>query len=78
MLLEIITPKKKLYSGEVSTITLPGSEGSFGILNDHAPIISTLKAGEIKIVEQDNNTTAFPVNGGVAEVNNNKVIILAE
>ena len=77
MQLEIITPEKNVYSGEVEMINLPGSDGSFGLLNDHAPIVSTLKAGEIKIVE-NGNEQVFQVNGGVVEVNNNKVIVLAE
>ena len=77
MELEIVTPEEKIFSGEVELINLPGSDGSFGILNDHAPIVSTLKEGEIKIVENGNEKT-FPVKGGVVEVNNNKVIILAE
>lgn len=77
MLLEIITPEKNVYQGEVELINLPGSDGSFGVLNDHAALVSTLKAGEIKIVENGNEKT-FPVKGGVVEVNNNKVIVLAE
>ena len=77
MQLEIITPEKNVYTGEVEMVNLPGSDGSFGLLNDHAPIVSTLKAGEIKIVE-NGNEQVFQVNGGVVEVNNNKVIVLAE
>ena len=77
MQLEIITPEKELYQGEVELINLPGSDGSFGLLNDHAPLVSTLKAGEIKIVENGTEKT-FTVTGGVVEVNNNKVIVLAE
>jgi F-type H+-transporting ATPase subunit epsilon len=78
MNLEIITPEKKVYSGEVDLINLPGSDGSFGILNDHAPLVSTLKEGEIKIVEKDNSEKLFPIKGGVIEVNNNNIIVLAE
>lgn len=77
MQLEIITPEKNLYKGEVESVNLPGSDGSFGLLNDHAPIVSTLKAGEIKLVENGSEKT-FAVKGGVVEVNNNKVIVLAE
>ena len=77
MQLEIITPEKDLYQGEVESINLPGSDGFFGLLNDHAPLVSTLKAGEIKIIENGSEKT-FTVNGGVVEVNNNKVIVLAE
>ncbi|MDG1475534.1 MAG: ATP synthase F1 subunit epsilon [Vicingaceae bacterium] len=77
MQLEIITPEENLYKGEVESVNLPGSDGSFGLLNDHAPIVSTLKAGEIKVVENGSEKT-FSVKGGVVEVNNNKVIVLAE
>ena len=77
MQLEIITPEKNVFEGEVELVNLPGSDGSFGLLNDHAPLVSTLKEGEIKIVVNGNEQT-FPVKGGVVEVNNNKVIVLAE
>jgi len=77
MQLEIITPEEDIYQGEVELINLPGSDGSFGLLDGHAPLVSTLKEGEIKIVE-NGNEKIFPVKGGVIEVNNNKVIVLAE
>ncbi len=77
MQLEIITPEKNVYKGEVESINLPGSDGFFGLLNDHASLVSTLKEGEIKIIE-NGNEQIFPVKGGVVEVNNNKVIVLAE
>ena len=78
MLLEIIAPDKKLYSGEVDLVQVPGSKGSFEILRNHAPIISTLEEGRIKIVDTRGGTTFFEVNGGVIEVKNNKIIVLAE
>ena len=78
MQLEIVTPDKNLYQGEVLSVTFPGSDGSFGILNDHAPIVSTLREGEIKIIETNNSETSFSVKSGVVEVNNNKIIVLAE
>ncbi len=78
MQLDIITPEKNLYSGEVEMINLPGSDGSFGILNDHAPLVSTLKSGQIKVVEANKSEKLFDINGGVVEVNNNKIIVLAE
>lgn len=78
MQLDIITPEKNVYSGEVEMVNLPGSDGSFGILKDHAPIVSTLKEGEIKVVEKGSGEKLFPVKGGVVEVNNNKIIVLAE
>lgn len=78
MLLEIIAPDKKLYSGEVDLVQVPGSKGSFEILKNHAPIISTLEQGKIKIVDNKGGTTFFEVDGGVIEAKNNKIIVLAE
>jgi F-type H+-transporting ATPase subunit epsilon len=78
MLLEIIAPDKKLYSGEVDLVQVPGSKGSFEILRNHAPIISTLEQGRIKIVDVKGGTTFFEVDGGVIEAKNNKIIVLAE
>ena len=78
MLLEIIAPDHQLYSGEVDLVQVPGSKGSFQILRNHAPIISTLDQGQIKIVDQKGSTTFFEVGGGVIEAKNNKIIVLAE
>ena len=78
MLLEIITPDKKIFSGEVSLVQLPGTNGSFEILNNHAPIISTLAKGKIKIKDAEKNTQFFEINSGVVEVQKNKIIVLAE
>ena len=78
MLLEIIAPDQELYSGEVDLVQVPGSKGSFQILRNHAPIISTLEKGRIKIVDQKGMTTFFDVDGGVIEAKNNKIIVLAE
>lgn len=78
MKLEIITPDKKLFEGEVKSAIFPGSEGSFGLLNNHAPMIATLKKGNIELTEENNATQSFEVKGGVVEVFKNKVIVLAE
>jgi F-type H+-transporting ATPase subunit epsilon len=78
MFLEIITPDKKLFSGEVKSILLPGSDGKFGILDKHAPIISSLKQGTLKIVDLEEQKQTFEIKGGVVEMLDNKVIILAE
>ncbi len=78
MYLEIITPDKKVYEGEVKSVKLPGSGGSFGVMNNHAPLISTLDKGTIKIIDEEKNTIFFDVNGGLVEVINNKIIVLAE
>lgn len=78
MKLEIITPDKKLFEGEVKFASFPGSEGSFGVLDNHAPMISTLKAGKVELTELNNTKLEFMVKSGVVEVRNNKVIVLAE
>ena len=97
MVVEIITPDKSLFKGEVSLASFPGSDGSFGVMNNHAPIVATLKKGKIKLKVSDNSATkfddesgevkhdiskdgevVFDVNGGVVEVSNNNVIVLAE
>ena len=78
MLLEIITPDKKLFTGEVKLIQVPGTKGSFEILKNHAPIISTLEQGTIKIIDPHDQEEFFDIPGGVIEVKKNKVIILSE
>ncbi len=78
MYLEIITPEKKLYQGDISLIQVPGSKGSFEILNNHAPIISTLDAGMIKLEDKYGKTEYFEIDGGVIEAKFNKIIVLAE
>jgi F-type H+-transporting ATPase subunit epsilon len=78
MKLEVISPDKKLFDGEVKSVSLPGSDGSLGILNNHAPMISALKAGKVKITDNQGTQTNLIINGGVVEVLKNKVIVLAE
>lgn len=77
MHLEIITPDKKLFSGEVTSVQVPGMSGQFQVLNNHAPIISTLMKGKVKI-KSAKGEEIFEVNGGVIEVLKNNVIVLAE
>jgi F-type H+-transporting ATPase subunit epsilon len=78
MYLEIITPDKKVFEGEVKLIQLPGSKGGFEILKNHAPIISTLEKGTIKIIEKNGEERLFEVDGGVIENKSNKIIVLVE
>jgi F-type H+-transporting ATPase subunit epsilon len=77
MTLDILTPEKKLYSGEATSVQLPGVEGSFAILNNHAPIISALKEGIVKVKDVSGNKN-FAITGGFVECVNNKVIVCAE
>ncbi|MBE2246090.1 MAG: ATP synthase F1 subunit epsilon [Candidatus Competibacteraceae bacterium] len=78
MQLQIITPDKTLFDGNAKLIQLPGTNGSFELMENHAPIISTLRNGKIKIVIDNNITEWIHINSGVVEVLKNKVIILAE
>ena len=78
MHLDIITPDKNVFEGEVSLVQVPGSKGSFEVLDNHAPIISSLEKGKIRIKPKGEDEQYFDVDGGVIEVKNNKVIILAE
>lgn len=78
MQLQIITPDKTLFDGNAKLIQLPGTNGSFELMENHAPIISTLRNGKIKIVIDNNITEWININSGVVEVLKNKVIILAE
>lgn len=74
---DIVTPEKMLYSGEVDMITLPGSNGQMGILRGHAPLLSTLDIGEIVLHRREGNDY-LAVSGGVVEVRPDKVTILAD
>lgn len=80
MKVEIITPDSTIFSGDnVGLVQLPGIDGSFEVLNNHAPLISVLRNGKIKIIIKGEKTEQFfDIKGGVIEVLNNKVLILAE
>ncbi len=78
MHLEIITPDKKIFEGKVRLIQLPGSKGKFEILERHAPIISTLEKGTVKIQDVNGKEQFFEVDGGVIENIDNKIILLVE
>ena len=77
MKLEIITPEKHLFEGETDLVQLPGIDGLFEILNNHAPMIAALGKGKVKI--GNNNSFQFlEIKGGIVEVLNNKIIVLAD
>ncbi len=93
MILEIVSPEAKLFSGEVTSVTLPGVDGSFQILNHHAPIVSTLEKGTIKIAAASFNlssesaskftkvndqTYTLEIESGTVEMKDNKIIVLAD
>ena len=77
MHLEIITPEKKIFEGDVTIVTFPGSDGSFQIMNDHAPLVSLLKDCQV-IYKSKESTEQVTITGGVVEVLKNKVIVLAD
>lgn len=78
MFLEIITPEKKIFSGDIKLVQVPGTKGQFEVLRNHAPVISTLTKGKIKVVAPEGEKTFFDIQGGVIEVKENKIILLAE
>lgn len=92
MYIDIVSPETTLFSGEIQSITVPGTKGSFQILNQHAPIVSTLTKGKVKIqgelnlseevrekiVLENEGHYYFAINSGVIEMRNNKIVLLAE
>jgi len=77
MIVDIITPDKQIFSGNATLIQLPGIDGLFEILENHAPLIAALKKGKVKIVSEG-ETLYFDIKGGIVEVLKNKVQLLAE
>lgn len=79
MNLEILTPEKKLFSGEVYGVQLPGITGLFEVLDKHAPLVSALKSGRVKVLKDKNNHLAnYDIQSGFVEVLNNKTTVLVE
>jgi F-type H+-transporting ATPase subunit epsilon len=78
MTLEILTPERKIFSGEVYGVQLPGIGGIFEVLEKHAPIVSALKSGTLKILKDKNISTLYTIQGGFVEVLNNKATVLVE
>ena len=78
MKVDIISPEKTIWSGQATLVALPGAKGAFEMLNNHAPIISSLTKGVVKIVQQDKSQLTFEIEGGIIESNNNKVNILVK
>ena len=91
MYLEIVTPEASLVSGEVTSVTVPGVDGEFQMLNNHAPIVSLLSAGKVKFAgdpmiaegfrnkfSQDDGKWILEINSGTVQMNDNKVIVLAD
>jgi F-type H+-transporting ATPase subunit epsilon len=75
MFVEVLTPDKTLFSGDAEVITLPGVNGSFQILDNHAPMIANLKSGSVEI-KSSSQTETYEVKSGLVEVLKNKVVVL--
>lgn len=79
MTLEILTPERKLFSGDVYGVQMPGISGLFEVLDRHAPLVSALKAGRIKVLrDRQAHTSYYEISGGFVEVLNNRVTVLVE
>ncbi len=78
MTLEILTPEKKIFSGDVYGVQLPGIEGMFEVLEKHAPLVSALKAGKLKILKDKTATASYEIQSGFVEVLNNVTSVLVE
>ncbi|HEY8388014.1 MAG TPA: ATP synthase F1 subunit epsilon [Parasegetibacter sp.] len=78
MYLDILTPERKLYSGEVYGVQLPGINGLFEVLDRHAPLVSALGNGKIKVLKDKNTFRYYQIQGGFVEVINNKATVLVE
>lgn len=78
MNIEIVTPDSTIYTGIVSLAQFPGLDGSFEVLNNHAPMIAALQKGSIKVVDEKTQTLFFEVKGGIVEVQKNIILVLAE
>ena len=78
MRIEIITPEQKIIECDIKSVRVPGKKGSFQVLKNHAPIVSTLDSGAVTIVDTDGNELVYEISGGVIEVKSNNIILLAD
>ena len=78
MQLEILTPERKVFTGDVYGIMLPGTEGSFEVLEHHAPIIASLGKGKMKVLKDKTHSETYEISGGFIEMLNNKASVMIE
>ena len=78
MRIEIVTPDKRIFEGDIKSVRVPGRKGSFQVLKDHAPIVSTLESGPVILADPEGKETVFEISGGVIEVKANRIILLAD
>jgi len=76
--IEIITPEKTVYQGDIRSMKVPGKKGAFQVLKDHAAIVSTLIEGKVTVTDMNGRDSEFEIEGGVVEVWQNTIILLAE
>lgn len=76
MNLVILSPEKEIFAGSVKSVSVPGTDGSFQLLNNHAPIVSSLTGGAVRVVTDNNEKLTFTVDGGFVEMLNNEVALL--
>ncbi len=76
--IEIVTPQKLYFEGSVVSVTAPGDEGQFQVLKNHAPLLSSLRAGKVKLAMEDRSEQTFSISAGFFEVSSNKAILLTE
>jgi F-type H+-transporting ATPase subunit epsilon len=74
--LEILTPESKIFAGEVTLVSLPGTKGSFELMNHHAPLISSLEAGQVKVIDTAGQTEYYAIKRGVVECLENQIHLL--
>ncbi len=74
----VLTPEKEIYNGEIKSVKVPGVNGQFEILNNHAPIVSALVAGEVRIIENSGSRTSFTIEQGFIEMLNNEISLLVQ
>ncbi len=78
MYLEILTPERTVFSGTIKSVTVPGTNSPFTVLNNHAPIISTLECGLLSVITAKKVSLLYLISEGIIEVNHNKIMVLAE
>ena len=76
MILEVITPEKSVYKGEIVLVQLPGAMGSFEIMYNHAPIIAILEKGRLKVIDEERNKFYIDIESGVVEAKNNHITVI--
>jgi F-type H+-transporting ATPase subunit epsilon len=76
MTISILSPEKQIFSGEITSVTVPGASGQFEMLKNHAPIVAALSKGSVRVVKADGETMKFDIDGGFVEMLNNEVALL--